>query len=1047
MNKFLQTIEPKQYLDKLSQVESFLFDEGIDLKPGDYIVKANGVVMLVVDLEIYPKKFTKHELKGHKKAEFPGKTIEAIRDNENARWSSDKYIYDLAWYEDKLKISFYYIRGSWKNEILYDTRDPEAEPEKLEAIEYEGLPRYRKEWTVYRGDVYAAMEKAHDQVWSGEDEIDFSVFGLTPPTQEQSKETGVAILGDGQQAKKGALIKWQSLKEFEQNTNTVDKLVQFEFGMLKSKFQGKVQKLNDQLQAVLVPINRMINRLHMLIKQLEVYLGLKNGMKQIGFGPNAPAGTPVYIFQNPMFMDEEVGDPQGEGINFKRIGQFDKWLTEIHPKFGVPNHRISMPYEKCICMFRVRREARNYRHSERPTWVTIQMENADQEVYVVMKNGENIWRIWTAGDDGGKVNFKFGDKFFPDAGEIGALKERIIEQMRKQMEKEDEEGNEYDNRMKNWTRNETDEMKESFETTELEYKLNLLMLQGMLDREEIYPDLHGKIDLFSEDILKNPFVHWLFNNDYDRLIDNSDVKFMDWLEEKNKGIKKGSRVYWLKPSWYNRSHSEEFTQGIHDSRRFTDRAGTGYNEHTTASYSKRPAEGVYIVEMQTAMSYAPDDIRREILQMGREMYNKTYSRESMYTKEAIKSAQEKYGYWNLNEHLPARHAHNQPWPYAGPYVWYHPGGTTAYGWNSGGEARKNRLKYAIDFKTDLMIHFDTIEEEDFEIIDRFLYDRRERQKYIDIIPLLMGVMKARRKELDAEKRFSEQIQLFFSEHFNIEDKQAFEKICLDAVKWYKLKNKYKRPLPIGNWDDLDYYKYRVNGLDFSEEENKATRMIVAKICKDLGVEVPVSKSTVGKASLDKTYQVLLRGDWHCQYSMHKLGPRILFINYEEVGKRDFEKIVRSMRKRLKPCFNVSSFEWKKGGAVRIWLNFMEERSTESTNGQWFEDNPEKVFIEPDQPNINVLAYTSFYLRYSNATNMLKLRTPVAGKKDIADIIKLVKEGLNPGLSIERDDSSFFNLEDYRVLEMSISSPRISFSERQSWDGKPHKIFRKDALEH
>ena len=479
----------------------------------------------------------------------------------------------------------------------------------------------RKKWTVFSGDVYHAAAQARNKVRGSIGNVDLSYFGIEAPKEMQqdseNQETGLTVLGGGN-AKENALTKWQDLKSFQQNITVIQCFVDYEIDLVVRNTKNKVQALRDQMTMMLVPINRMIRRLTMLIKQLEVYLGLNNGMKQLLDGKVADPSEPVHIFQLPFYMDEEVGDPTDYGINFTKIEHFDKWLVQQHQYFKCANHMISLPYQRCIALFQVRRKGKNYNQKNRPPWIAEMMKQADEETYVLIKNGNNIWRIWTA--EG--VNWSFGKKLFPDQNEIAALKEKVVEELKEKMRKMAEHENqnlkeddiwEYeptDFQLEAWTSEEHNELKENYERVELRYKLNLLLIQGLLDRQEIYPALHGRIDLFSSDILKNPYVKWLFGNAYDRLIDNGEIKFDKWLKKKSKGVGKGSRIYWLRDNWYNHKHSKAFRLSISDDRRFMD-FDRDFEKERHYRYKRTPDEGVYIVEMQTKCSI--QEIRQGII--------------------------------------------------------------------------------------------------------------------------------------------------------------------------------------------------------------------------------------------------------------------------------------------------------------------------------------------------------------------------------------------------------------------------------------------------
>lgn len=113
--------------------------------------------------------------------------------------------------------------------------------------------------------------------------------------------------------------------------------------------------------------------------------------------------------------------------------------------------------------------------------------------------------------------------------------------------------------------------------------------------------------------------------------------------------------------------------------------------------------------------------------------------------------------------------------------------------------RKNNISYIIYKDDDNLINYDQVT---FKDIDYFCNDRLSKEDYLDMFPILLGLRERLLEDMNKEKEFVKMI---------MGETKAPENVVWEAVRWWKLKNKYKRSI----WDD----------------DEKATRMIKNKISK------------------------------------------------------------------------------------------------------------------------------------------------------------------------------------------------------------------------
>lgn len=533
------------------------------------------------------------------------------------------------------------------------------------------------------------------------------------------------------------------------NNQALSFFVQQEVEEMKRELENKMRMMQEKLEAVIKPMQMVMSRVTMLIRQLGIYSGIGNSLKVLQEGLQDSTDSPAYIYQLPFYMDEEVGDPSDSGLDFTRIEDFDAWLVKVHPKFKEKNYHLLLPHSKSIAVFRVRRNPK----VKLDVWANIAHTVGDSETYILIRSGDYVCRLWA--EIGGSV-LQTGAEFFPNPDELIKGKNRILDELGK--EKEDSYN--YSKKL---------EEKTKFEEQEFKYRLNLLLIQGLLDREEIFPSLKG-VDLFAGDILKHPSVKFLFNNMDSTLLDSQIPLFRDFKKENNKDLKEGDRIIWLAPSHYYempyRERSYSYTREEDEARRFNDRVNrdnwANRLEHTS------PQMGIYIVE----------EDKEE-----------------------------------------------------GLYISYHPGGMVRSGWGWNESERKNRLKFAIK-PEDWLLCFDGLYGLGIEYLESIMYDRKNRRSYLTVMRLLPAAIEILKAEYEKEKLFVEVIYNYLLRErteFESFDKSRVIKKIEQAVIWYKTKNKWKRPLPVGDWEELYPGQKSFTKEKQKEEEGKAVRIVLKKL--------------------------------------------------------------------------------------------------------------------------------------------------------------------------------------------------------------------------
>lgn len=261
--------------------------------------------------------------------------------------------------------------------------------------------------------------------------------------------------------------------------------------MIKARAEG--------LRDIVSGMEKRLSLLHKILGIFELYLGVREEIVQIREGQPAPADTPLYLFQEILYMDEECGDPRyrpetGQpGIDFGSVEAFDAWLL------ADPAHLAQvLPMPKGLRAIKPSRQDRTY--VENPianSWINA--NNA--KTYVLCRNGDNIYRVWT--------DIIMGSRLFPGQAEADGVFEL--------------------------SHHDFDHARDQ----QLYYQRHGAIMQGLLDRTPIFAPLSHPINVFDAttygEALKLVY-------DCDPALHTGQEYYADWKKRLNAGIRAGSRI-------------------------------------------------------------------------------------------------------------------------------------------------------------------------------------------------------------------------------------------------------------------------------------------------------------------------------------------------------------------------------------------------------------------------------------------------------------------------------------------------------------------------
>jgi len=302
--------------------------------------------------------------------------------------------------------------------------------------------------------------------------------------EEESDDTRLALSLDGQPAKIA-----EGILEKAMNKALVAKAV----------MERKTAEIND----IVCRYKEGLDKVQRVLHVAELYLGMGEEIMQIRDGEPAPTNIPISIRQMILFMDEEVGNTDDEGLDWKNVEDFDNWICQDH------NVDIVLPEARGVVALQVRRTPKKYGD----LWEQIIGNEENSKTYLLIRNGARLYRIW--------MNEHIHPRLFPRRDEL--------------IQKEDgDPGFDY------WQQRDLPEK-------EFSYKKYGVILQGLIQRTDVFYPLPTTIDVFHPD--KSEMVQFI--RDDEMLLPSGRMPWPEWQKSINAEIQVGSRIIWIDRMGYN----------------------------------------------------------------------------------------------------------------------------------------------------------------------------------------------------------------------------------------------------------------------------------------------------------------------------------------------------------------------------------------------------------------------------------------------------------------------------------------------------------------
>lgn len=335
-------------------------------------------------------------------------------------------------------------------------------------------------------------------------------------------------------AMKDAIEKVQSHKE------QLELILNYQLCEIKNKFEI----MRRDLRAQVAVMNKQVEKIMRVIRVIELYLGIEEDLFQLQSGPEADLSEPLTLRQKILYMDEEVGILEDQGLDFKQIEKFDEWLLKDN------HYEILLPEKRSIVVFQPRRKFKktiNYYGN-----VSDNVEFRDKQPYFLIRNGENIYRIFTD-----KITIP--DRLFPKKKEF----QEIVEKMNMQ----DGKLSEYD--------------KDRVEDFTYLYQRIVFFIQGLIDRTEVFGIDFKKVNLMKMEDCQDS-LNLIYDDEL--CLPPNRLSFKEWKEKLDKEIGVGSRIVWaplIDVPWSELRKDRNW------------RYLRSYNDWNIPDY---PNEGIYTVE-------------------------------------------------------------------------------------------------------------------------------------------------------------------------------------------------------------------------------------------------------------------------------------------------------------------------------------------------------------------------------------------------------------------------------------------------------------------
>lgn len=292
-----------------------------------------------------------------------------------------------------------------------------------------------------------------------------------------------------------------------------------------AEMQDLVALKENALQARLQKFQDQIKQMQAVLELLNLYCGGGQQITYVRDGQPALAGTPVKVYQAVRYANEECAIlSDGKGLDFETFDEFAPWLLSD------PTHiNRFVPDVRGVCAMQLRRHA-DVRYTE-DHFANIMLNQKNMQTFLVIRDGERICFV--------SMPINFGKRFFPTQGEFAEY---------------------YRGRNGEFLHPGSYEYRERMERAtarEKYYQRNVLILQGLMDRTDLFGDLGVERPCVTN--RKQSEKVLVYFHDGEKLLSDGRKSFHQWLSELQKQTQVGDRIM----GYFGRLDREQIKHGYH----------------------------------------------------------------------------------------------------------------------------------------------------------------------------------------------------------------------------------------------------------------------------------------------------------------------------------------------------------------------------------------------------------------------------------------------------------------------------------------------------
>lgn len=294
------------------------------------------------------------------------------------------------------------------------------------------------------------------------------------------------------------------------------------------------QEKSTQALASVDGTMKFVQKLNIGVETLDIFTGKGIGVHKVSEGEPASIDEPLSFYQRKLYFDEEVFVSYMDGgADINNVGSFGKYLAEDKELLN-----RFIPSQRGAVLFQVRRKSKSYLSNDTLSvtmgdlFYQAQMDKLNEACFLLLRNGENVYLIESEFLDG-------GSRLFPTSKEIGTLYSKFqgIDEKIKPSDLEY-----VDSRDKHQNK-----------TTY--YKRILVLLSGLYTRDEkvlgVFKDSDKYVGAWYNIDFQRDCCEFIYDDE--NALDFNAQSFTDYLEDKNRYLRGGSRIVFIPHKLINSS--------------------------------------------------------------------------------------------------------------------------------------------------------------------------------------------------------------------------------------------------------------------------------------------------------------------------------------------------------------------------------------------------------------------------------------------------------------------------------------------------------------